>query len=646
MIRHGHRVPHIMKVQKSNKMPASLLFFDTETKTQPTPDVPDTERQVLNFGYAFACRYENGTRTREQWCRFTTPKDFFKFVISRIDKERPLYVFAHNLGFDLTIVDFWNWSENKSFVVEYFVISDPPTFIIGRYKGRKIVFIDTLNYWRTSLAKIGESIGLPKLARPTKRSSQLYWERYGKRDVQVLHSAVEKLMEYIKANDLGQFGLSAASMALSTFKHRFMSHEIYIHDNRLALEIERCSYYGGYCDNFFVGTLTGTKVYKLDVNSMYPYVMLSQFPCKLLHSEKNPSGLSIKKALLDKGVIANVEIASTKATYPVYIKGRLCYANGNFTTYLCGPELKEAIYAGHIKRYIAAAFYDLAPIFRRYIEFFWRERQRFKNEGNDVNQYFVKLFMNMLYGKFGQLGYDTAELTPDALNAVYKAAGKEMPECYNNIESILTQFIGQVDWRPIGLNRPLTMRRVNNSIQIKVPNGEHNESFPAIAAYVTSYARRLLFSYIQMAGTYNTFYCDTDSLFCNEKGYRRLKQGGAIHATELGKLKLEGESLSTSFRCPKDYDFDGESKHKGIRRDAEIVKHGVYRQKHFEGIKSVLKRNYQPFIDIRTITKEVTGEYLKGNVARNGWVTPFTLPLEEQDTLPPESRSGVQQLFD
>lgn len=630
-----------MKKHLSNKMPASLLFFDTETITEPTPELPDTERQVLNFGYAFACRYEDGQRTRAQWCRFTTSKEFFKLIISRTDKERPLYVFAHNLGFDLTIVDFWNWSEQKDFQVEYFVISDPPTFIIGRYKQRKIVFIDTLNYWRQSLAVIGKSIGLPKLARPKVGATREYWEAYGKRDVEVLVRAIELLMDYVRNNDLGQFGLSAASMAMSTFKHRFMKHEIYIHDNRQALEIERRAYSGGYTDNFFVGRIARQKIYKLDVNSMYPYVMLNKFPVKLLYVDQNPSGPSVKKALLDQGVIAHVTISARKNTYPTYVKGRLCYANGSFEAWLCGPELKRAIYDGDIQTFHRAAVYQLGPIFEQYIRFFWSERQRFRKEGNEVNQYFIKLFMNMLYGKFGQLGYDTAILTPDALESVYKASGKEMPDCYQDMTQILSEFIGQVDWRPLGLGRALTLRRINNQIQVKVPNGEHNESFPAIAAYVTSYARELLRHYIKLAGLYNTYYCDTDSLFVNRRGYENLGNGQCLSESELGKLKLEGVSTDSTFHCPKDYSFCGTSKHKGIRADADEIANGVFRQQHFEGIKSVLKRGYGPFIDVRTITKNVSGRYLKGNVARNGWVIPFTLPLAEDQAGPPTTDSQL-----
>ena len=327
-----HRIPHVMKVHKGNRLPASLLFFDTETKTIDTPDLGNVERQVLKFGYAYRYRLEDTRKTREQWCRFTTTKQFFKFLEAATDTERPLYCFAHNLGFDLTILDFWRWSEQENFVVEYFVLQDPPTFIIGRINGKKVIFIDTLNYWRQSLQSIGDSVGLPKLPRPDKKASDEVWNVYGKRDVEVLSLAVTKLMEYIRDNDLGQFGLSAASMALSTYKHRFMKHEIFIHDNNQALITERAAYYGGFTHCFYVGKVRGQTIHKLDVNSMYPYVMLGRFPSKLLSIEFNLRPAKARDLLRTYGIVASVELNTSTETYPCYVGERLCYVRGKFTT--------------------------------------------------------------------------------------------------------------------------------------------------------------------------------------------------------------------------------------------------------------------------------------------------------------------------
>jgi len=49
------------------------------------------------------------------------------------------------------------------------------------------------------------------------------------------------------------------------------------------LKLEREGYNGGRNECFYIGTLNSQKYYKLDVNSMYPYVMQNnKYPVELL----------------------------------------------------------------------------------------------------------------------------------------------------------------------------------------------------------------------------------------------------------------------------------------------------------------------------------------------------------------------------
>lgn len=621
-----HRVPHIMKKHKSNKSPASMLFFDTETRDKPNWKQRGISRQVLNFGYAYWTRYKDGEKCKEKWCRFEDTDTFYEFLYSCTEKEVPLYCFAHNLGFDLTILDFWLWSDRADFRVDYFVESDPPTFVVGKLRGRKIVFIDTLNYWRRSLEDIGKSIGVRKMKRPTKRSSAEYWDRYAKQDVVVLEAAVSNLFDYLKQNDLGQFGLSAASLAMSTFKHRFMSHDIFVHDNRHAMECERAAYFGGLTDCFFIGEVSDRTLYKLDVNSMYPYCMLNTFPTKLVDYALDPDPWDVYKRMDDLGAIAKVSVDCTKRHYPIRYNGRLCYARGKFETHLTGPELYYALNNGDVERVHSVNYYQLEPIFTEYVNFFWAERQRYKQEGNDTAQHFVKIFMNSLYGKFGQLGYDSQLLTVDRLEQIYAEHGKECPECYGSLEPLLNSVLSETNWQPLGLGSTLTIRRINNHVRVKVPNGEHSESFPGIAAYVTAYARVYLWELIRATGPRHCYYVDTDSLIVDRDGLASLERKHHLDKFALGKLKLESNSTYSCFHAPKDYCFAGIEVRKGIRPKAKPLGPNTFEQLQFEGIKSILRRGAGAYIDIKTITKTVTRKYNKGHTTASGWVEPFTLP--------------------
>ncbi len=97
----------------------------------------------------------------------------------------------------------------------------------------------------------------------------------------------------------------------------------------------------------------------------------------------------------------------------------------------------------------------------------------------------------------------------------------------------------------------------------KINHTEKNsyDSFVGIASFITSYARMKLIGLIKQAGRENCYYMDTDSLFVNEDGLRRLMP--EIDPYELGKLKVEEFSDKSAFWAPKFYLFNDNLKCKG-----------------------------------------------------------------------------------
>lgn len=622
------RIPHIMKAIKTISAPSNLLFFDTETKGQIYAAKKSIVRHSLWFGYTSAFRYESGKRTREVSTIFHTIKDFWRFLKKRLDPSRPLYVFAHNIGFDLTIVDFWLQSELPKWEVNNPVLEDPPTFIDCTYDGKRVIFVDTLNYWRASLSSLGKSFGLAKLKMPDWGADLTQWYSYCSRDVEILELAITGLIDYLINNNLGTLNMTAPAIAMSVYKHRFLKHDIYIHDNLYALDIERGSYYGGLVNCYFIGQAKRATVYHLDVNSLYPSVMLADYPCKLLDVCHNESLLDLAKRLKKHGAGAIVVLDTTKNTYPYKYKNKLLDVSGQFTTYLCGAELIAALKSGDIVSCNTVAYYDLAPIFKDFINYFWQERQKYKAKNDEIKQLFCKLLMNSLYGKFGQRGYDWKDLDSFTLAKVYADNNLDFPEVYKSDNWQPTIEYSQNKFWPLGLDEPISIRKTGRKLQTRIVVGEHHASMPIIAGYVTSYARQRLRQLIKIAGPKQCYYCDTDSLFVTKLGQKRLSLAGEVSQSELGKLKFEGEAFEPNFHGPKDYSFGDKTVIKGIRLDAIEIADGEYMQNQFEGLRSVLARRPDPFIEIRWIIKLNRRLFNKGMIGKDGWVKPFNIPYD------------------
>lgn len=621
----AHRVPHIMKARKGIHHPSNFLFFDCETKDEFKGKRKGLSRQRLWFGVAWSFRYVEGQVTRSVTQKFESSADWWSIVRSRLDKKRPLYIFSHNLKVDLTWVDFWHTADLEGYQASYYVLEDPPMMLFGSLDGCRVYIIDTFNFWKSSVDAMGDSLGIPKLRINLATAKIKEAIPYCKRDVEIIANQVMRLLQFLSENELGSFGVSAAGLAMNIFKQRFMKHDIYIHDRERVLELERASYSGGLVLNYYIGEAKSKNLHQYDVNSLYPFVMLNRFPTKMVHSEDHKGDWRKTPHDQIERMIANVDLMSPITTYPKKIDKRLCEVTGRIRTTLAGPELLQAYKRQHIRKINYFALYETAPIFSEFVNYFWGLRQQYKKAGDTVGEQFVKLVMNSLYGKFGMRGHQWRQYTPELLEDYYAFHGITCPDRY--LSETFEPSIDDItqEWYAEGLPSPIPLRYISGRLSIRMPTGEHSDSFCAISSFVTSYARQYLRTLIGFAGVSEVFYCDTDSLIVTDKGRLNLEARKLIDPTKLGHLKHEGSANYGCFMGPKDYVLGDKVRTKGISKRAKKIAPGVYTQDQWEGIKSVLKRGADAYIDIKTITKRLKRVYTKGTVQRSGRTTPFIM---------------------
>ncbi|NIQ91320.1 MAG: hypothetical protein GWN93_20850, partial [Deltaproteobacteria bacterium] len=148
---------------------------------------------------------------------------------------------------------------------------------------KSIVFIDLMNYFKMSLAKLGESMGYPKLHIDFNTCTTDELARYCRNDVYVMVQAWKKWTAFLRENDLGVWAPTLPAQAFNAFRHRFMSSDIMIHSHQKALDLERDAYHGGRTEVFRHGFFNTRQYYLLDVNSMYPAMMKHRlFPTALV----------------------------------------------------------------------------------------------------------------------------------------------------------------------------------------------------------------------------------------------------------------------------------------------------------------------------------------------------------------------------
>ncbi|GAH31491.1 unnamed protein product, partial [marine sediment metagenome] len=138
-------------------------------------------------------------------------------------------------------------------------------------------------------------------------------------------------------------------------------------------------------------------------------------------------------------------------------------------------------------------------------------------------------------------------------------------------------------------------------------------SFPAIPAHVSAYARLYLWKLMQQAGEGNYFYCDTDSLIVNEVGLWNLQN--QIDNVALGSLKVVESANNLTIRGLKDYSTQTKQVIKGIRKNARQIRDGVYEQEVWPSFKGLLRSGQTDTYTVKKQTKVLNRKYTKGHVS-------------------------------
>lgn len=582
-------------------MPEHIIFVDTETGFKQ--EVNGKTPHVLKLGVAIYARFRrDGKPNTKKLYRFETIEQFWKFVASKQINKTVLYIMAHNANYDVWILKHISNLEDLGYKVK-FTAHNGQTFIARwRKSNHTIEILSTTNWFKGTLAKWGTELDLPKLVMPKGIDSKEKWFVYCERDTEILYQLYVWYKQFLLDNDLGTWGYTLPSQAFTAFRHRFMGQPIYVPDREEEGPLPRESYHGGRTECFRVGEFNDGPYYKLDTNSMYPYVMHHyEYPSCLEGEYKNPDKYKTRRTAEDKCVIADCTL-STQLPYFVYRQNeRNIYPIGEFRTFLTTQEYITAYDSNGIIEVHNVSMYRARNLFKDYVNFFYRMKQEAGKENKGLIRSFAKLYLNALYGKFGQKGY-----LDDIL-------GENEQQAFR-VSSAMDLDTGQ----------RYRIKQIGSTIIRSSRQGESYNSICAIASHVTANARLYLYDTILKAGPKHCYYCDTDSIICDQMGLDALKP--LLNNSTLGLWKIEGVADTLSITAPKHYNFGGKPVLKGVRKNAEKLGPYTYRQEVWPGFNSMLAHGKEEYYTLSQI-KVLSPTIKSGNVQTDGWITPYVLGL-------------------
>lgn len=392
------------------------------------------------------------------------------------------------------------------------------------------------------------------------KDNHLYLEYLGY-DVISLYEIIQKLIELtgIPERDFVK-RISTASLSRYLFKNGYKGKQFqndfnsktdyeilgtYNWKNNIEVEeFLRAGYCGGRVEVFTPLLEKLGKHY--DVNSLYPFCMLGEFPVgkpryitkPQLAKQQFEEWRKLKVGLgflnchlyIPKQNIPPLPVKMGKLCFPCgHVFGVWTYEELEYAMEHCGVEI--------IEYYECCHFDNTYPVFKNFIDCFYEMKEQATRDKNESLRTFAKLIQNVGYGYTGMRRDDKTSLKP------YKDHDK---------------YIGKIVFASKELG------------YIEVPTEIKAEYIQVqVASYVTSRARLVLLKALKDADEKGTvYYCDTDSIVTDV-----TLSPDIVDAYKLGFWDLESEPEKAIFLKPKVYSevFQDKTniKFKGVSRETQ-----------------------------------------------------------------------------
>ena len=330
---------------------------------------------------------------------------------------------------------------------------------------------------------------------------------------------------------------TVGSNAMKIYQNKFINRKLFFGIPQKTLQDFQEAYQGGYCEAFKEGYFKG-EFTEIDVNSLYPFIMLDLYPFPEFYKIKKIEGNELFYLVrTEKGIYSNYDIElldDFSSVLYYYVFPKVCYP------------------------------------FRRYVNAINKLKEKADAAGNKFDRKIYKLLDTSLYGKFAQLGIRELIVQEKNIEKYKKRENVNIIQYRTGIYKVWyeTKF-------PYWTNFVWSL-------------------------FTTSRARLFLFNAIQELNEMGktVHYCDTDSaIFRGNTDKIKLW----IDSKKIGKWKIKSYCKNgfLDIRGKKFFDFDGDIRCKGIggigeerrKNMIEFFKKGNVKIEKFVKMKEKLKKD-------------------------------------------------------
>lgn len=595
MKRDGPRA-HYVGHNKVTRLPRVHVYLDSEAYVA---EQAGGEVQTFRCAVtAYDRRAHGGDTWRDrEWGEHTTTDQLWEWITARAQARARTVVVAHNLAYDLRICDAFGWLPAHGWKLSAIRLADRQAWCSWRSEGRTLVMVDSVSWVALPLERVGELVGVPKLPLPPWDDTDTAWLQRCRRDVEILAELWRRILAWLDADDLGNFKPTAAGQAWAAYRHRFMAHHLFVHEDTSAREAERASAHTGRCEAWSHGKLAGGPFTEWDYSNAYATIGAEcDVPVKLHGELDRPTLAGVERAARKCAVLAEVTVTTDVPTVPVRTDDGIVWPVGTFATTLWENEIALALEHGAHVTVSRAWWYRRAPALQTFCRWVLDGVDPANVDTDPVVRVVLKHWGRALIGRTAAQWsrwetYGHSPLAEVALAKVFDVSSGDRYE----------------------------LLQLGHQMIRSTERGENPDAMVAIMAWVMAEARVRLWRTMNVAGLANVAYVDTDSMFVTPAGTDRL------WAARIPGLRVKSEWRSVEVFGPRQLVLAGELRAAGVPRGARAVDGRTFVGDVWSGLPTSLRAGERDRVRIMRRTFRLRGTDRRRIHLPDGTTMPVTL---------------------
>jgi len=634
-----------------SQMPGCVVVLGVQSAGEPINRHPDPNRPAgpltneIDMLFAESWRYDHRGTCRHKEVATNSVATFWDWLGNVSHDKSCTWIFALNAYTVATALGVWDMLQDGRLVLAgkdrecvapadgkkrkpwegYLVASDPPTVILLRWANtsKTIKIVDVRNYGVQDYHDLTSRVSkaLP--------DQDWTWDRtksrgYAAREFLAVREFVTAWLAMIRSWDLGNVQNTAASQAYYSFRKLCLRPlHVFTHGNEQLLERERAALYGGRCECRRLGVINA-KVYHCDIKSAYHYAALNHdMPYRPVRTWTGDAGAASLATLRAAWCSAHVTIRTQTPMYPVRVpcercrewqqavgfglatrpctRCRVVYPVGEFTTWLCGEELRGAVACGHVLKVHTIDEYAADRWLAAWAQLIDKLRTECRADHDATLEGAVKTLGVSLYGKFAQRGLQWEHVrgrTPDQPWGTWY----------------------QHD--PAG-GRPELWRSLAGRVERQTSRNESPASVPIVTAAINAAARMRLWTMLSAVQRGRVYYYDTDSVWCDAAGLAELEDADLVQRDKIGFLSVRGVHDRLEIRAIRHYKKDDVVVRAGPQRPDVPDDDTTGQLRPCEPIMAACVDGRPPQKPIMSDWQRYAGAYWHGQVTVTGDVVPL-----------------------